>query len=305
MALEPITREEKYLAKAAGRSVEVPEPITRKEMFLDAVAKSGGGSSGGGGAQPDWDAVEGEPGYIQNRPFGKREVILFPETEVAFVDQDGMMMAALPANVKLEADTEYKIVYNEVEYLRKPCLMDGNPVGLGNTVVMGGDDTGEPFFIMIDKQWDESTESEVLSAMILALDGTTSTTVSCKGYPEKPLDSKYLPDVTPEVVDLEAMGMPAVTKEVVSLSLSYAEIREIVEKLKKGATLHFRADLSFNDPTTSQTDFQSYVNIYAPVVVQSATPPTVTAFYHNAMFVVVFNENDSKIDAYWRSVSLG
>ena len=49
MALEPITREEKYLAKAAGQSVEVPEPITRKEMFLDAVAKSGGGSSGGGG----------------------------------------------------------------------------------------------------------------------------------------------------------------------------------------------------------------------------------------------------------------
>ena len=45
MALEPITREEKYLAKAAGQSVDVPEPITRKEMFLDAVAKSGGGTA--------------------------------------------------------------------------------------------------------------------------------------------------------------------------------------------------------------------------------------------------------------------
>ena len=50
MALEPITREETYLAAAAGQSVETPEPITRKEMFLDAIAKSGGGGGGGGGA---------------------------------------------------------------------------------------------------------------------------------------------------------------------------------------------------------------------------------------------------------------
>lgn len=46
MALEPITREETYLAAAAGQSVETPEPITRKEMFLDAIAKSGGGGGG-------------------------------------------------------------------------------------------------------------------------------------------------------------------------------------------------------------------------------------------------------------------
>lgn len=38
MELEPITREEMYLAAAAGQDVTPPEPITRKEMFLAQLA---------------------------------------------------------------------------------------------------------------------------------------------------------------------------------------------------------------------------------------------------------------------------
>lgn len=49
---EPITRKEFYLAKAAGQEVETPEPITREEMYLDAIAKGGGGGGGGGGMTP-------------------------------------------------------------------------------------------------------------------------------------------------------------------------------------------------------------------------------------------------------------
>lgn len=41
--LTPITREEMFLAKAAGQDVKTPEPITRKEKFLSKI-------SGGGGA---------------------------------------------------------------------------------------------------------------------------------------------------------------------------------------------------------------------------------------------------------------
>lgn len=50
---EPITREEMYLAKAAGENVNIPEPITRKEQYLKKIAEnggSGGGSGGGGGS---------------------------------------------------------------------------------------------------------------------------------------------------------------------------------------------------------------------------------------------------------------
>ena len=45
MAIEPITRKEKFLAKAGGQQVSVPEPITREEMFLSNIC--GGSSSGG------------------------------------------------------------------------------------------------------------------------------------------------------------------------------------------------------------------------------------------------------------------
>lgn len=39
----PVTREELFLAKLAGENVETPTPITRKEMFLEAAAQGGGG----------------------------------------------------------------------------------------------------------------------------------------------------------------------------------------------------------------------------------------------------------------------
>lgn len=45
--MEAITREEQFMAAAAGQAVELPEPITRREKFLKAIAERGGG------AQPD------------------------------------------------------------------------------------------------------------------------------------------------------------------------------------------------------------------------------------------------------------
>ena len=47
MVPEPITREEMYLAAIAGEAVIPPEPITRIEMYLDAILKSGGGTGEG------------------------------------------------------------------------------------------------------------------------------------------------------------------------------------------------------------------------------------------------------------------
>lgn len=53
--IEPITREEMFLAKLAGQDVSTPEPHTRKEMLLKAACDNagggGGGGTGGGGAE--------------------------------------------------------------------------------------------------------------------------------------------------------------------------------------------------------------------------------------------------------------
>lgn len=45
--LNPITRTEMFMAKAAGQNVNPPEPITREEMFLAAIANNAGGGGGG------------------------------------------------------------------------------------------------------------------------------------------------------------------------------------------------------------------------------------------------------------------
>lgn len=44
--MEPITRKEKFLAKAGGQNIELPNPVTREEMFLAAIS---GGTGGGRG----------------------------------------------------------------------------------------------------------------------------------------------------------------------------------------------------------------------------------------------------------------
>lgn len=47
MSLEPITREEHFMARAAGNPGLDLEPITRTEYFLKDIADSGGGGGGG------------------------------------------------------------------------------------------------------------------------------------------------------------------------------------------------------------------------------------------------------------------
>lgn len=42
VAIEPITREEMFLAKLAGQDVQTPEPITRKEILLSKAIENGG-----------------------------------------------------------------------------------------------------------------------------------------------------------------------------------------------------------------------------------------------------------------------
>lgn len=64
--MEPITREEQFMAAAAQGKTDLT-PITRQENFLRKIAEAvgGGGSGGMGGA--DWNAAEGEPGHVLNR----------------------------------------------------------------------------------------------------------------------------------------------------------------------------------------------------------------------------------------------
>lgn len=63
----PASREELFLAKAAGEEVTTPTPQSRKELFLNAIAEGGGG--GGGDITPEFfgcDEGKAEMEYLEN-----------------------------------------------------------------------------------------------------------------------------------------------------------------------------------------------------------------------------------------------
>ena len=73
--MEPILRKEMFMAKAAGQNVNVPEPITREEKYLAAIAKSG---CGAGDMLVTITAVmamdmDDEPQYVADKTFEEIE----------------------------------------------------------------------------------------------------------------------------------------------------------------------------------------------------------------------------------------
>lgn len=73
---EPLTREETYLAKAAGQSVNLPDPVTRREMYLKAIAENAGG---GGGASI---TVDSELSGTSTNPLQNRAIFSALDSKV-------------------------------------------------------------------------------------------------------------------------------------------------------------------------------------------------------------------------------
>lgn len=194
--LNPVTREEMFLAKAAGQDTPDLKPITRVERFLQNLIDhvksigTGGGGTGGGGAQPDWNAEEGEPGHVLNRPFYSeyQQATIYSGTDL--VPDAEMGMIIVNEVFSLVLGMEYTVNYNGADYVCK-CVTTNeedsiSTLILGNMVVNEGEDTGEPFCIIsyLDQPY----------SIIVPLDGSESATVSITGNVETvhELDKKYI-----------------------------------------------------------------------------------------------------------------
>ena len=177
MALEPITRQEKIIA---GQDLT---PITRMEKFLKEF---GGGS--GGGAQPDWNAADGEPGHILNRPFYESTEVLFDQ-RVELELLEGLMGITVPFPEPLEPGKTYRVTYNGVAY---DCVANIGPSGelcyLGNASIMGLDDTGEPFVVLVVEEMGQAF------GQIASINSDTSATVKIEKSVIHTIDPKYLPE---------------------------------------------------------------------------------------------------------------
>lgn len=66
LTMEPITRDEIFMAAAAGEySGEIPEPVTRLEYYLKKIVERAAADN----IQPDWNQTDSTADdYIKNKP---------------------------------------------------------------------------------------------------------------------------------------------------------------------------------------------------------------------------------------------
>ena len=169
-------------------------------------------------------------------PYSKiSEGYILPETSYA-VDDSAEMTFIMGAPLALVIGQEYTVNWNGTEYT---CTaIDSSAVGevggyvLGNIGTMtGGEDTGEPFVLIIPGADIEVTQSGVAAAVI-PLDGTSEGTVAIFGMTEvvTPIAKKYLTNVVePFIVVFEFEN---INSSALSASKSYYECLAAIKNHK-------------------------------------------------------------------------
>lgn len=183
------------------RRADANEIYESGTKWVNEQLESVGGS--GGGAQPDWNAAEGEPGHILNRPFYETTETIFNQTVKLFEEEEGGISTALLPFGKFLEQTKYIVTYNGVKY---ECdAIDpgvGTPCALGNLAAFGGSDTGEPFLILTaDVDEDGSPDLQVCD-----YGANTSATIKIEKIGEiRKIDNKFAPDIP--YFDLVSLGL--------------------------------------------------------------------------------------------------
>ena len=159
---------------------------------------------GTGGGASSWNDLTDKP-FEENHA---GEGYLIPPTQLSFRPASSSFNAYTPLKSPVVGNRTYTISYNGIEY---ECAaidvteMIGMPMCLlGNYgYMLGGDDTGEPFIIMVSD--DETAIAEMLEGtylVLVPLDGASGVRLSIYGEGTfvKPIDPKFLPNGLDETV---------------------------------------------------------------------------------------------------------
>ena len=188
----------------------------------------------------DWNAAEGEPGHVLNRPFysGVTESVVLPECNIEY-DEDGSVIntSEIPL-FNLIPGNEYTVNWNGVHYKCTAAAMniDGITVAfVGDIgfVETGTPATGEPFVI--------GTMSGQME--LVPLDGSTSVTLSItteQGEVVHKLDNKYLNLSWLPIIE---KGVVLLEKTVVESNKSaVVEFTEFTHAVTLGQVVHVEYD---------------------------------------------------------------
>ena len=175
--------------------------------------------------QPDWNQNdETQPDYVKNRTHYAETAIVtvFPETSFTSEKTSGSIYAWESAehfiNELPEAGEAATVVFDGTEYACAATVKNG-VAAYGNAAVMGGDDTGEPFFIY-------TFPNEGI--LVACLTDAEPTVHSIALYREKEtvhtIDQKYLPEIPAEKLpEIPAEKLPEIPAEKLPSSIHTVE----------------------------------------------------------------------------------
>lgn len=172
-----------------GHRVTITD-VNGTQTFDVMDGKDGAGGSGGG--VTDYNKLE-------NKPVGVDVVDILPETTVE-VDPDNDGQGVLPDVVDVQVGKTYTVRWNGTDYICTAQVHEPQEgiqaAALGDLGGMtGGESTGEPFVVIV---LDSATAAAVgAGVMFMALDGSTSVTLSITGEVVKKLDMVFLPEGYP------------------------------------------------------------------------------------------------------------
>ena len=190
-------------ADCFGRYTEITISITKKSKadIVHKIPEKYLPENIGGGAQSDWNANEGEPGHILNRPFYSepKTVTLLDTTLTAngsFGGLDGV--GFLPELLDISDGMECNVVYNGVEYVcaaRETTFQNLPCVILGNSYAFGDENTGEPFLLCAFSALVAAYTG--ICGGVIPLDGSGTFSISIIRHTEDitPIPLKYLANV--------------------------------------------------------------------------------------------------------------
>lgn len=220
---------------------EKPADYQYKET--DTLEIGEGGTCGGGdGAPSDWNAQEGEAGYIANKPFGDELGVIVPETKLVFEDFNGMPAATLDIPRRLlVAGNAYDIVFNGINY-SCVCVDIEGQFGLGNMTMFGGTGNDEPFVIA----------STGVTTMIVSLEGLSEATISVSGLIPRKVKPKYIPIETIDLTKFQGEEDIAECGALVDIGIDTEVYEQIKSSLEIGL-VKIRLNIKYSGgPTAGQ-----------------------------------------------------
>lgn len=146
------------------------------EKFLTMRAL-GNPSGGSGGAQPDWNAADGEPGHILNRTHFMEKVNgdITQSSRAVHIGPGAYILPGYP--VELIAGERYEIQYGDSVYKSEAVYIPGDEDESGSWVlgnigaVTGGVDSGQSYVAVISEAVSNMPEAMFSNIQFLHLEG--------------------------------------------------------------------------------------------------------------------------------------